>query len=436
MKANIPNVKKKRVVIIGGGFGGLKLAEKISTKNYQVVLIDKNNYHQFQPLFYQVATAGLEPSSIVFPFRKIFHDQDDFHFRLGEVLRINEKENTIDTTIGLITFDYLVIASGADTNFFGNKNIEQFSYPMKSIQEALSLRNTLFQHFEDAINTANLKEREKLLTIVVVGGGPTGVEVAGTLAEMKSHILPKDYPDMDFTQMKIVLLEGAPRVLNAMDNVSCVKAEKYLEDLGVEVKTGVRVLDYDGEEVFIKGEESIFTKTLIWSAGVKGNLLEGLNEKVYIQGGRIQVDRFNLVESSNKNIYAIGDVAAMVKEEYPRGHPQMAQPAIQQGLNLAKNLNRIIEGKPLKEFSYKNLGSMATIGRNKAVVELPSYKFQGFFAWVVWLVVHLKSILGVKNKFIVLINWIWNYVTYNLSLRLIIKPNERDQEQNLGRKVN
>ena len=429
MKVNIPESKKKRVVIIGGGFGGLKLAEKISSKYYQVVLIDKNNYHQFQPLFYQVATAGLEPSSIVFPFRKIFHDQKDFYFRLGEVLKVNEENNSLETTVGLIEFDYLVIASGADTNFYGNKNIEKYSYPMKSIQEALLLRNTLFQHFEDAINTSNVKEREKLLSIVVVGGGPTGVEVAGTLAEMKSHILPKDYPDMDFSKMKIILLEGAPRVLNAMEDESCIKAEKYLKELGVEVKTNVRVLDYDGDEVLIEGESSILTKTLIWSAGITGNLLEGLKDSVYRQGGRLAVDAYNLVESTNNNIYAIGDVAAMVLEDYPRGHPQMAQPAIQQGLNLANNLNRIQEGKGLNKFSYKNLGSMATIGRNKAVVELPGYKFQGFFAWVVWLVVHLKSILGVKNKFVVLINWIWNYITYNLSLRLIIKPSEGKNEK-------
>jgi len=298
---------------------------------------------------------------------------------------------------------------------------------MKSIQEALSLRNTLFQHFEDAINTADLKAREQLLNLVVVGGGPTGVEVAGTLAEMKSHILPKDYPDMDFSKMKIILLEGAPRVLNAMKDESCQKAKKYLQDLGVEVRTNVKVTDYDGEAVSIDGESPIFTKTLIWSAGVKGNFISGLKESVYIGGGRIIVNEYNLVESSNHNIYAIGDIAMMKSEKYPKGHPQMAQPAIQQGLNLSRNLNRLEKGELQKKFSYKDLGSMATIGRNKAVVELPNYKFQGFFAWVVWLVVHLKSILGVKNKFIVLINWIWNYITYNLSLRLIIKPSEKNK---------
>ena len=419
---NIPKINKKRVVIVGGGFGGLKLAEKISTKNYQIVLIDRNNYHQFQPLFYQVATAGLEPSSIVFPYRKIFHNKKDFYFRLGEVLRIEEKENLLHTSIGKIEFDYLIIATGADTNFYGSQNIEKYAFPMKSIQEALQLRNTIFQRFEDAINTSDLDKRAKLLTLVVVGGGPTGVEVAGTLAEMKLHILPKDYPDMDFSFMKIILLEGSSRVLNAMDEVSCNKAKLYLEELGVEVRINVRVLDYDGEQVFIKDELSIPSKTVIWSAGIKGNLLDGLSDSVHVQGDRIKVNEFNQVECVNNNIFAIGDIAAMINDDYPKGHPQMAQPAIQQGLNLAMNLNRLKDGQTLTPFNYKNLGSMATIGRNKAVVELPKYKFQGFFAWVVWLVVHLKSILGVKNKFVVLLNWIWNYLTYNLSLRLIIKP--------------
>jgi len=421
MEINIPVSQKKRVVIIGGGFGGLKLAEKISTKNYQIVLIDKNNFHQFQPLFYQVATAGLEPSSIVFPFRKIFHGKKDFYFRLGEVKKINQEAQLLETSIGQLNFDYLIIATGADTNFFGNQNIEKYSFPMKSIQEALHLRNTIFQRFEDAINTSDLAERVKLLTLVVVGGGPTGVEVAGTLAEMKTHILPKDYPDMDFSTMKIILLEGSSRVLNAMDEVSCLKAKMYLEELGVDVRTNVRVLDYNGDQVLLKDELPIPSKTVIWSAGIKGNVIDGLKTSVYTLGDRILVNEFNQVDSIHNNIFAIGDIAAMISDDLPKGHPQMAQPAIQQGLNLAVNLNRINDGLTLTPFHYKNLGSMATIGRNKAVVELPKYKFQGFFAWVVWLVVHLKSILGVKNKFVVLLNWVWNYLTYNLSLRLIIK---------------
>ena len=421
MNANIPNSEKKRVVIIGGGFGGLKMAQEISKEIYQVILIDRNNYHQFQPLFYQVATAGLEPSSIAFPFRKIFHNEKNFHFRLTSVKSIQVENKLVETSIGTISYDYLIIATGADTNFFGNERIQQFAMPMKSIAEALSLRNTIFQRLEDALNSQNDEERAKCMNIVIVGGGPTGVEVAGTLAEMRSFILPKDYPEMDFTQMKIVLLEGSPRVLNAMSDVSCVKAKEYLIKLGVEVYNNTQVVDYDGEYVTLKEGDKIPSKTLIWSAGIIGNLINGLKDDCYLPGGRYSVDEFNKVKGTD-SIFALGDVAGMISEKYPRGHPQMAQPAIQQGNNLAKNLNGLQSGKSMKPFTYKDLGSMATVGRNKAVVELPNYKFQGFFAWAVWMVVHLKSILGIKNKFVVFLNWVWNYITYNLSLRLIIRP--------------
>lgn len=424
MNANIPNSNKKRIIIIGGGFGGLKLAQDISKENFQVVLIDRNNYHQFQPLFYQVATAGLEPSSIAFPFRKIFHDEKNFHFRLAEVNNIKVQAKIIETTIGEIQFDYLIIATGADTNFFGNEQIQKFAMPMKSISEALSIRNTFFQRLEDAVNATSEEEKEKCMNIVIVGGGPTGVEVAGTLAEMRSYILPKDYPEMDFSKMKIVLLEGSPRVLNAMSDISCTKAKEYLEKLGVEVHNNTHVIDYDGEYVELKEGGKIPTKTLIWSAGIKGNVINGLDESSYLPGGRISVNQYNQLLDVDF-IFAIGDVACIQSEKYPKGHPQMAQPAIQQGKNLAKNLKRLAENKPLIPFEYKDLGSMATVGRNKAVVELPNYKFQGFFAWAVWMVVHLKSILGIRNKFLVFINWVWNYITYNLSLRLIIRQKNK-----------
>ena len=424
MNANIPDSNKKRVVIIGGGFGGLKMAQIISKKIYQVVLIDRNNYHQFQPLFYQVATAGLEPSSIAFPFRKIFHDEKHFHFRLGEVSKINPIDNSIETTLGNIKYDYLIVSTGADTNFFGNQQIQENAMPMKSISEALALRNTIFQRLEDALNTQDELEKQKCLNIVIVGGGPTGVEVAGTLAEMRSFILPKDYPEIDFSKMKIVLLEGSPRVLNAMSDISCVKAKEYLLNLGVEVYNNTRVLNYDGEIVETKELGQIPSKTLIWSAGIIGNLIDGLPEETKLPGGRIAVNEFNQVVGL-ENVFALGDVACMQSEEYPKGHPQMAQPAIQQGLNLAKNLNNLPRGKQMEPFKYNNLGSMATVGRNKAVVELPKYKFQGFFAWAVWMVVHLKSILGIRNKFLVFLNWVWNYLTYNLSLRLIIQPKRK-----------
>jgi NADH dehydrogenase len=420
MNVNIPNSDKKRVVIIGGGFGGLKLAKEISKDYYQVVLIDRNNYHQFQPLFYQVATAGLEPSSIAFPFRKIFHNEKQFHFRLTEVKSIQPVAKIIETTVGDISYDYLVIATGADTNFFGNERIKSNAMPMKSITEALALRNTIFQRLEDAVNATSNEERQKCMNIVVVGGGPTGVEVAGTLAEMRSFILPKDYPEMDFSAMKIVLLEGSPRVLNAMSDVSCQKAKEYLIKLGVEVHNNTHVVDYDGEYVTLKEGDKIPSKSLIWSAGIIGNLIKGFAEENYLPGGRYSVNEFNQLKTYD-SVFSIGDVACIISEKYPRGHPQMAQPAIQQGDNLAKNLTRIAKGEILKPFKYKDLGSMATVGRNKAVVELPNYKFQGFFAWAVWMVVHLKSILGIRNKFLVFLNWVWNYITYNLSLRLIIR---------------
>jgi len=376
-------------------------------------------------LFYQVATAGLEPSSISFPFRKLFHNAKNFIFRMAEVNEIDPISNKVFTDLGEIDFDYLVIATGAKTNFFGNEKIANLSMPMKSIQEALNLRNYLFQCLEDAENEIDPQKQQELLNIVIVGGGPTGVEVAGTLAEMKSTILPKDYPTLDFKKMRIILLEGSLRVLNAMNEVSCQKAKSYLENLGVEVYTESRVVDFDGFNVALADGTTIPTKTLVWSAGIKGNVIQGISEDAVLPGFRYKVNEFNQIEGLKGNIFAIGDVAAIINKEYTRGHPQMAQPAIQQGKNLAKNLRKLERNEQLAPFKYKNLGSMATIGRNKAVVELPFAKFQGFFAWVVWLVVHLKSILGVRNKFLVLLNWIWNYFTYNLSLRLILRPKER-----------
>lgn len=408
-------------MIVGGGFGGLQLARSLSKDHFQVVLLDKNNFHQFQPLFYQVATAGLEPSSIAFPFRKVFSDKPGMHIRMAEVNEISSNQKIIHTSIGEISYQYLIIATGADTNYFGNSEIAQNSLPMKSIQEALQLRNTLFQRFEDALLTSTEEERQSFLTIVIVGGGPTGVEVAGTLAEMKRFILPKDFPEMDFSQMRIILLEGSPRVLNAMQEVSSYKAAKYLENMGVEVHTGTVVTSYDGTIVTLKDGTQLSSKTLIWAAGIKGNLIQGLPEGAYSPANRYLVNEFNQVANC-ESVYAVGDIACMISEKYPKGHPQMAQPAIQQGKLLASNILRLVQNKPLKPFKYKDLGSMATVGRNKAVVELPKAKFQGFFAWILWLVVHLKSILGVRNKFLVLLNWIWNYVTYNLSLRLIIGP--------------
>lgn len=420
MEIRVAKSAKKRIVIVGGGFGGLKLASALTRSDYQVVLIDRNNFHQFQPLFYQVATSGLEPSSIIFPFRKIFQKKKNVHIRLAEVNKIDYQQHELYTSIGSIGYDYLVIATGAGNNFFGNANIERFAMPMKSINESLRLRNIILERFEEALSVRK-SEREAYLTFVIAGAGPTGVELAGTLAEMKRYILPKDYPELNFQQMRIVLVEGGERVLGAMDAKSSEKAHHYLKNLGIEIRLATLVSDYDGTVIQLKGGDTISSKTLIWAAGIKGNFLDGLPDASKGPGNRVLVDGFNKVEGTD-NVYAIGDVAVMTADvNYPKGHPQLAQTAIQQGKNLARNFRRELDGGKWQAFRYRNLGSMATVGRNKAVVELPGRKFGGFFAWLIWMLVHLRSILGIKNKWIVFMNWVWNYFTYNLSLRLIIK---------------
>ncbi|MBL7888604.1 MAG: NAD(P)/FAD-dependent oxidoreductase [Bacteroidia bacterium] len=420
MQANINKTNLKRIVIIGGGFGGLKLARELSSSNFQVVLIDKNNYHQFQPLFYQVATAGLEPSAISFPFRKVFQNASNVHVRVAEVSRIDAAANRIQTSIGEIEYDYLILAIGADTNFFGNQNMMKYAMPMKSVSEALSIRNTILENYEKALVTTDEQEKQALMNIVIVGGGPTGVEVAGTLAEMKKTVLPKDYPELDFSLMQVHLLEGSGRVLASMSEIASEKAKQYLIDLGVDVSLNARVTDYDGNTVTLTDSPAIHTRTLVWAAGVTGNKIEGLTPEVISRGNRILVDKTNKVNGYS-NIFAIGDIAFMKDEAYPNGHPQVAQVAIQQGELLAKNLKALSVGKTMKEFKYKDLGSMATVGRNKAVVDLPKIKFQGFFAWMVWMFIHLMSIVGIKNRLLIFINWAWNYITYDQSLRLIIK---------------
>lgn len=426
MKANLLETNQKRIVIIGGGFGGLKLARELSNSNYQIVLIDKNNYHQFQPLFYQVATAGLEPSSISFPFRKIFQKSKNILIRVAEIIRIDTEKSRLESNIGIINYDYLVIAIGADTNFFGNKQIMEHAIPMKSVGEALALRNTILQNYEQAVLADKEDELEGLMNIVVVGGGPTGVEVSGTLAEMKNQVLPKDYPELDFDKMQVYLLEGSPKVLGSFSEHSSRKADKYLRELGVNLRCNARVKAYDGKTISLEGGATIRTNTLVWTAGIIGNKLEGLDSKVIGKGNRILVDRFNKVNDYS-NIYAIGDVAFMQEEAYPNGHPQVAQVAIQQGYLLAKNFKQMQLNKPLKQFFYKDLGSMATIGRNKAVADLGKIKFQGFFAWMVWMFVHLMSIVGVKNKILIFINWAWNYITFDQSLRLILKAKTKNK---------
>ncbi len=428
MNPNSEEKKHNRVVIVGAGFGGMALARKLSDKKeFEVLLIDKNNYHQFQPLFYQVATAGLEPSAIAFPLRKVFQGKKNVSIRVTEVKGVNTKENKILTGLGEISYDHLVLAMGADTNFFGMKNIVEKAIPMKSVSEALALRNRLLQNFEDALSCSNEEDREALMNIVVVGGGPTGTEVSGTLSEMKNTVLPKDFPELDFSKMQIYLVEHSPKVLGPMSEQASSKAKIYLERLGVKVMVSTQVTDFDGKKVFLGDGSTIRSSNLIWAAGVKAVGIEGLPNEVYGRAGRIKVDRYNKVEGCT-NIYALGDLALMTEDKYPNGHPQVAQPAIQQGELLAKNLLNESSKKAKKPFSYKDLGSMATIGRNLAVVDLSFWKFQGFFAWLVWMFVHLMAILGVKNRLIIFINWCWSYITFDQSLRLIIRPESKTGE--------
>lgn len=422
MSPNIPETGKPRVVIVGMGFGGLMLARKLSGRSdLQIVLIDKNNYHQFQPLFYQVATAGLEPSSISFPLRKPFQSCKNIHIRVTEVTKICPDKQTLSTGLGEMHYDYLVLAIGADTNYFGNKTFQQRSWPMKSVSEALALRNRLLENFEKALVAEDPDTQLGLLNIVVVGGGPTGVELSGTLAEMKTTVLPKDYPELDFTKMQVYLIESSPELLGPMSKNSQEKSKQYLDELGVNVVLDTKVQDYDGKYVQLSNGEKLRTDNLVWAAGVKANFMEGIAKPEQLaRGGRLKVNRYSQVEGY-QNIFALGDLAAMAEEKFPDGHPQLAQPAMQQGKLLAKNLARLIKDQPMKEFTYKDLGSMATVGRNLAVVDLPFWSFQGFFAWLVWMFVHLFSIVGVKNRLFIFINWFWGYFTYDQSLRLIIR---------------
>ena len=427
MQFNIPDTGQKRVVIIGGGFGGLTLARKLSRSDFQVVLIDKNNYHQFQPLFYQVAMAGLEPSSIVFPFRKVFQKSKNVFVRVTKVLSVDPAQNEIETEIGRLRYDYLVLAIGADTNWYGNERVRANAIPMKSVSEALYLRNTIFEDYERAVTSDGYEQRQRYLDIVIVGGGPTGVEVAGSLAEMKRHIIAKDYNDLDRDEINIHLIHGNPLLLNTMSAKASAKAEAFLRELGVTLWLDKVVTDFDGEVVTIDDGSTIRTDKVIWAAGIVGNKIDGLPAVTLTKGNRLKVNSFNIVDGT-ENIFAIGDIAYQTEEKYPNGHPQVAQVAMQQGSLVAENLLRKQKGKTPVDFHYRDLGSMATIGRNRAVVDLPFWRFQGAFAWLVWMFVHLFSILGMKNRMFIFLNWVWNYITYDQSLRLVIKPWRRPEK--------
>lgn len=421
---NIPETNLKRVVIVGCGFGGLSLAKALRNVNVQVVLLDRNNYHTFQPLLYQVASAGLEADSIAYPIRKIFKGQKNIFFRMAEVNTVNAEKQEIQTNIGTFSYDYLVIATGSQTGFFGLKNVQELSMTMKTVPQALNLRSLILQNFEKALLTENINDRKKLMNIVIAGGGPTGVELAGALAELKIHILPKDYPDLDIRQMQIHLVEAAPLLLGAMSQQSSEASFNYLEKLDVKIWLDTAVEDFDGNQVKLKGGKVIPSETLIWAAGVEGAPVKGIEGEALLPNKRLKVDEFNKVVSV-ENVFAIGDVASMNSEENPKGHPMLAQVAIQQGTLLAKNISNIIKNKPLKYFKYNDKGTMATIGRNKAVVELPFLKMHGFLSWFIWMFVHLMSLVGFRNRVVTLVNWMWSYFNYDKGVRLIIRPFKR-----------
>lgn len=444
MSINIQRNQKKRVVIVGGGLGGLRLAEDLYGSGMQVVLIDKNNFHQFPPLIYQIASAGIDPSSISFPFRQIFRKRKDFYFRMAEARMVDSEKKILQTSIGKIDYDYLVLAAGATTNFFGNKNIEEWAIPMKTVPEAMGLRNALLSNLERALTCATEEERQELLNVVIVGGGATGVEIAGALAEMRRYVIPYDYPDMDSSLMHIYLIEAGDRLLAGLSQESSQKAYEFLKSMGVDIQFGKMVTDYRDHKVVMKDGTEIPTRTFLWVSGIRANAMPGIDESHLGRGFRFKVDEYNRIPGV-EDVFVIGDQCLQTSDAaYPNGHPQVAQVAIQQAKNLAKNLkliNQGVDSSELTAFRYKNLGSMATIGRNKAVVEIGKFRSQGFFAWVLWLVVHLRSILGVKNKVMVLLNWLWKYVSYNDSIRMITyatKPREveermkREQTTHLG----
>ncbi len=417
---NISKINKKRIIIAGCGFAGLTLGRKLKNAGYQVVIIDKHNYHQFPPLFYQVASAGLEASSILFPVRKIFQNYKDFHIRKAEIKSVDPQNNQLITTAGTVSYDYLVLAHGATNAYFGLDQMQKHSNGMKSIAEVLDLRNTLLMNFENALNCGDETEREMLLNIVIIGGGPSGVEIAGALAEMNKYVLPKDYPEFRDIRAHIWLIEATDRILNLMSRKSSDKAREFLEKSGVHVMTSTLATGCDDKTVFTN-QGMITTGMIIWTAGIKGNVLEGLRSSCYKKNGRLIVDRYSKVESY-ENIFALGDISLMTEDKYPSGHPQVAQVAIQQAVLLSENFKRLLRNKPLKEFRYKDLGTMATIGRHLAVVELPYIHFEGVFGWYVWMFIHLMSIIGVRNKLAIFINWAWKYFTYDQSTRIILRP--------------
>lgn len=430
-KYNIPDPDYKRVVIIGGGFGGINLIEKLERSPYQVVLLDRNNYHLFQPLLYQVATGGLDPGSIAFPLRKILRGKDKMFFRVANVQEIDFNQKVINTGDGHLSYDYLVIATGSATNFFGNEELENNALAMKKITEALDIRSYVIENFERAVESDDEDEKDALLNFVIVGGGPTGVELAGALSEMRRFVLPDDYPELNPSRMQITLLEAGSRLIAGMSDSTSETVFKYLQDLNVQVMLKSMVNSYDGRTVVFNETETIKTRTVIWAAGVSGEPVASMQSDLLTREKRIMVDQFNRVKG-HEEVFAIGDVAAMISEELPRGYPMLAPVAVQQGKHLAKNLKLIAKNKVMKPFKYFDKGVMATVGRNKAVAEIGKLKLKGWIAWQAWLWVHLMFLIGFRNKLIVLIDWFWNYFTYDRAIRLIIRPVRVQHEKKIS----
>ncbi len=418
--------KRKKIVVVGCGFGGLQFIKHLKKNRFDILLIDKVNHHQFQPLFYQVAASQIEPATISFPLRRIFQNRKDVRIRLATVESVNHAQKQVQTSIGNFGYDYLIIATGAKTNYFNNEQIEKNALSLKSTYKSMSIRNKTLMNFEKILSDP---DNDGLYNIVIVGGGATGVELAGAFAEMKKEVLPKDFPNILASKVNVYLLEGSNSTLSAMSSYAQKYSEKYLREMGVIVKTGVFVDGYDGRVVTLNNGEIINSENVIWSAGVKGNAIGGIPAHLMLPSGRVKVDRTNRIEGLD-GVYAIGDVAYMETEKYPKGHPQLANIAIGQGKNLARNIAKIEQGKAdkLKPYTYRNLGTMATVGRNKAVVDVPFVKFKGLFAWLVWMFLHLMLILSVRNKLVIFINWAYNYISKNSSLRLILLDDEDEND--------
>lgn len=419
---NIPKTELPRIVVIGGGFGGISFIRSLKRQKVQVVLIDKHNYHTFQPLLYQVSTASLEPDSIAYPLRKIFRKHKDFHFRMANVEEVNTVTKTVITSVGTVEYDYLVIATGTKTNYFGNIDIEKNSMPMKRVWQALNIRSLMLQNIEKADRTLDPEKRKRLLNFVIAGGGPTGVELAGALAEFRKGILQNDYPELEEREMEVHLIEGQDRLLPPMSKIAGEKAENFLRKMGVQLHLGTLISDYDGKTVFTKDGKTFDTETFIWAAGVTGAPIKGVSAEALVERvNRYKVDEFNQIIGM-ENVFALGDIALMETKDYPKGHPQVAQPAIQQGKQLGKNFRKLLKQEKLIPFKYFDKGTMATVGRNKAVADIWKMHFGGFIAWIIWIFVHLFFLIGFRNRVITFFNWTYNYINYDKAARLIIRP--------------